>query len=215
MYCQVQKGLAMTAQASSVLGNVGPPSYLVKIPPDSVLWYQYAPALFLSLSLVLFGWWIARSRALRQGRDRAMLIACAGSLAVSYSAWWIWQHRDSGMLERDFEAILAVELPWLWIQFCLVVFLLVRVYLHNNRRSETGAQVNAGPSPWRNDVLAILLACGTAIPIALAGHHALFLPFMFLCWVLAFITWSVLGLLAWVMRRSTPSSAPAKQASAL
>jgi hypothetical protein len=131
-----------------------------------------------------------------------MLIACAGSLGLCYSAWWIWQNRDSEISGRDIAAIVAVEMPWLWIQFCMLAFLISRTYLHEIRRSEAEIRnIKPKMSHWRNDVLAILLLFATIIPVALAGHHALFLPFMFACWTIAFLAWAALGLVSWSITR--------------
>ena len=209
----------MTTQSVLLLANMRPPSYQVQIPTEQVLWYQCAPSLFLALAVLSFGFWFARSRGCRHGIDRAMLIACAGSLWLSYSAWWIWQNREGSINQRDFAAIVAIEMPFLWIQFCMLAFLMTRVYLHRVRRLEAEAN-NRNPtvSHWRNDVLAILLVLGTAIPVSLAGHHAIFLPLMFICWILAFMAWGVLGLVAWFIGRTadrpTRASAQAEQAAA-
>lgn len=179
-----------------------PPSYQVQIPTEQVLWYQFSAPLFLALAALSFGLCFARSRGFRRGSDRALLLACAGSLWLSYSAWWIWQHRDSSTNGRDIAAIVAVEMPFLWIQFCMLAFLITRFYLHEVSRSEAEAnQRNPTVISWRNDVLAILLVLGTVIPALLAGDHALFLPFIFTCWTLAFMAWGVLGLVSWFIGR--------------
>lgn len=192
----------MTPQSMSILANMPPPSYQVQIPTEQFLWYQLAAPLFLALAVLSFGLWFARSRGLRRGSDRAMLIACVGFLCLSYSALWIWQNREGSISKRDIAAIVAVEMPFLWVQFCMLAFLMTRFYLHGARQLEAEANKrNSSVSHWRNEVLAILLMLGTVIPVSLAGHHALFLPFMFLCWILAFIAWGVLGLMAWLIRR--------------
>jgi hypothetical protein len=154
------------------------------------------------LAVLLFGWWIARSRTLRNSSGRAVLIAGLGSLGLGYLAWWIWEHRDWEDGKRDFAAVVAVEMPFLWIQFCMLAFLIVRYYLYNDHRPD-GTDRPAGPGRmhWNNNLLACLLAVATVIPVVLAGHHALFLPFMFVCWCLAFLAWGTLGLVSWSYRR--------------
>ena len=206
----------MSPQPVSILANMRPPSYQVQIPTEQMLWYQFSAPLFLALATVSFGLWFARSRGFQRGSDRALLIACVGSLWLSYSAWWIWQHRDSSTTGRDIAAIVAVEMPFLWIQFCMLAFLITRFYLRGVSRSEDEANKrNPMVSHWRNDVLAILLVLGTVIPVLLAGDHALFLPFIFACWTLAFMAWGILGLASWLIgrfaERPTRASARAKQ----
>jgi len=123
-------------------------------------------------------------------------------MALSYSAWWIWDNRNSLESKRDIAGIVAVEMPLLWIQFCMFAFLICRIYLHEVRRLEVEAgKLKPKTRNWRDEVLAILLVFGTMIPAMIAGHHALFLPFMFVCWVLAFVAWGVLGLVSWSMGR--------------
>ena len=181
-----------------LLANMGPPTYFVQIPLGEELRYRFAAPVFLSLAVVSFGVWAARSRAFRRGSDRALLLGCAGALVVSYSAAWVWRHRDNVERDRGPAAILAVEMPWLWVQFCILMYLMTRIYVQKTNQSnvENSAPV-PGPSPWLTNVLAVLLAVATVVPVVLAGHHALFLPFMFMCWVLAFVTWNVLRLMAW------------------
>jgi hypothetical protein len=94
----------------------------------------------------------------------------------------------------------------------MLVFLITRFYLRGVSRSEAEAdERNPKVSHWQNEVLASLLVLGTVIPALLAGDHALFLPFTFVCWALAFVAWGVLGLASWLLGRLRGASAEANQ----
>lgn len=203
----------MRALPASLLANMPPPSYEVRVPPEQALGYRFAAPLFLALAAVLFGWWAVRSRAVQGGLDRATLLAGAGCLALGYSAWWIWANRDSVIFQPGVADIVAVEMSWLWVQFCMLAFLVSRSYLHAARQwGVQQGQHQLKTSHWRNDVLAFLLAFGTVTPLVLAGQHALFLPFMFACWVLAFVAWGSLGLVSCVVGLlfGSPARVPAQ-----
>src|SRR5258708_257860 len=109
---------------SPILANMPPQQLRVQIPAGREEWHEIAGPLFLSLAIVFTGLWLIRTRSLKSTFGRTMLIASVGSLALSYSAWWIWTNRDVGIPKRDFGAVLAVEMPWLLLLLGMLAFLL-------------------------------------------------------------------------------------------
>jgi hypothetical protein len=107
----------------ALLGNMPPPSYQVTLPRGREWVYESAAGAFVALALAAFGLWYTRGRALRPALRRALLWLAAGCLAVAYSSWWLWDHRDAGLVPPRLAASVAVWMPGLWAAGCAVVLL--------------------------------------------------------------------------------------------
>jgi hypothetical protein len=109
--------------SASLFANMPPPSYEVTIPRDRETIYEVAAPLFVALAIAAGGLWYARRHTLRSDVRRALLWLSGGCLAVAYSSWWMWDHRNAGIVEPNLVAIVAVAMPGLWMFCCAVIFL--------------------------------------------------------------------------------------------
>lgn len=139
-----------------VFGNMAPPNYRVDLPPGQEPVYQWAARIFLGLAVIAGGLWLARSRTVRTAWARALLWAAAGCLAVSYSAWWVWSHRNGPDQYGGFgsTAWLAVCMPLVWAVAAVVVI----VWGWRSTRPRPGCP-ECRPAPGR-DQPALCPACG-------------------------------------------------------
>jgi hypothetical protein len=107
------------------MANMPPPDVVVEIPvdwrspADPEFCYQFAGPIFLCSAVFFCGWWLIRHGTMNTQSGRVMLLACAGSLAASYTAFWIWGNRNSVISQRNLDASLAANMPCWWINFYL------------------------------------------------------------------------------------------------
>jgi hypothetical protein len=107
----------------ALLGNMSPPSYLVRLPPGREWVYEVSAWVFAALAVVAGGLWYARRRTLRPATRRVLLWLVAGGLAVGYSAGWVWCHRDAGVVPPDLAASVAVWMHGVWAVGAALVLL--------------------------------------------------------------------------------------------
>lgn len=96
----------------------------IAVPEGREALYYWAAPVFLSLGVLVFGLWVARVRNVRTGPARAPLWAGAGFLAVSYSAWGIGAHQETGVFHPGwaswfaFPILLALAVGWwtVWLR---------------------------------------------------------------------------------------------------
>lgn len=94
-------------------GNM-PVSYHVEVPSGAEPVYGAAGPVFLSLAVLLGGWWLLRVRRTPGSPARAVAWAALGCTSIGYTAGWIWLNRgDVVLLPRIFDHV-AVLMPWLW-----------------------------------------------------------------------------------------------------
>ena len=133
-----------------LLANGPPPSYRVELPPGSEEWYQFAAPIALSFAIAAIGLWAARSRSLRTTAGRFLLWVCVGSLAVAYSAWWVWNHRSGRTVQPDLVSWPAVHMPCVWIVFCAVLIALGWRWVRPPRKPDhdaTSGNTAEAPAP--------------------------------------------------------------------
>src|SRR5262245_6049400 len=85
--------MAAAATLPALWANMAP-SYSVQVPAGREAVYEWAGPAFLALAGVAAAVWLVRYRTLMTGRARALVWTAAGCLAVSFSAWWVWDSRD-------------------------------------------------------------------------------------------------------------------------
>jgi len=100
--------------SAALFGNMGPPSYVVTLPPGREWVYERAAWVFVAVAVAAAGLWVVRRRALRPAPRRALLWLAAGSLAVAYSGNWLWTHRDAGVVAPGLTSSLAVWMHGCW-----------------------------------------------------------------------------------------------------
>ena len=106
---------------AAVWANMGSPSYYVSVPAGREWVYEWAAPAFLTLAALAAGWWLIRARSVRTGGARGPLWVVGGCLAVSYSAAWLWAHRDDQIPSPSWADWAAVTMPWLWAGACCLV----------------------------------------------------------------------------------------------
>jgi hypothetical protein len=117
----------------ALLANMGPPSYLVKIPAGREPVYQLVGAVFVAIALAAGGVWLARHGQLRAKTRRVLLWLVAGGLAVSYACWWVLDHHDQLVEHQNWEdRLAAMFMPGL----CILVILSVLVSVGWGRGDE-------------------------------------------------------------------------------
>lgn len=156
----------MPMQSLTLLANMPPPSYRVDMPTDSKAWHEVAGPIFLAVAFFFAMIWLARFRTVRTGCGRAVILACIGFAATSYTAWWIWTNREAMPPSRSVAAHLAVEMPFYFFCFGLLFSLLMQF------REHTVESESSKPPHylrrWTKTLLAILIAIGLLTTLILA-----------------------------------------------
>jgi hypothetical protein len=173
----------------AILANMPPPSYYINIPTDQEELYQLAGPIFLSLAATFAGWWLIRYRSLKTVSGRVMFLACAGSLAVSYTAFWIWCNRVSGLVSPSIAATLANQMHLYWAGFCMLFF----VYTRWNRNVHVNANAEkSGTRPLK--MLESLMVIGAVSTFVLAPSRWDVWPMLLVAfWSLAFVIWGIVS----------------------
>jgi hypothetical protein len=117
-----------------------PPGYYVDIPREHEPIYQSAPVFFLVLAIVTGGLWLARGRSFKTSRARALFLLATGNLLCSYTAWWVWSHRNDGPFWGDIPSVVAYRMPVLWVLFAIVATFVMR------RSTRTPKEITTTPS---------------------------------------------------------------------
>lgn len=128
----------------SIWANAPLPGYEVVMPPAWERWYGWAAPTLLAVAITWTGLWVARSRSVRTTGGRAMLFVAVGAALASYTAWWVWFHRDGHWVPLD-AATVPINMPWIWLLACSLVFVVGwrRVW---QRPMMPGEQKQAEPS---------------------------------------------------------------------
>jgi hypothetical protein len=121
------------------------PSYSVQVPSGREPLYEWAAPVFLVLATAAGVVWLVRCRTMRTGRARALVWTAAGCLVVSYSAWWVWEHRDDTVHNPGWAAWAAVWMPCLWPAACLFVISIAWKRIYSMEPSRVSSEV--APSP--------------------------------------------------------------------
>ena len=176
----------------SLIANMPPPNYRIEIPEGQREWFEVAPGLFLSLAFAFGGWYLLRYRSIRSTAARVSLLLGLGSLALWYTAQWIWSHESPReVISHNFSAALADDMPYVWLLFCLAGYVALRIYF----RKETLRPEGTLPFDlhWTDKLLVALSCCATFLScmIPLGRTSTSFRP---LCvfWVCAFILWGLI-----------------------
>ncbi len=177
----------MLIMSTAILANMPPPSYSIDIPADQEGLYQFAGPIFLSFAAIFAGWWLIRYRSLQKVSGRVMFLACAGCLSVSYTAFWIWYNRDSGLVSPSIAATLANQMHLYWAGFCMLFFVYTR--WNGNVRVDANAE-KSGTRPLK--MLESLMVIGAVSTFVLAPSRWDVWPMLLVAfWSLAFVIWGI------------------------
>jgi hypothetical protein len=173
----------------AILANMPPPQVLIDIPVDQQWYYELAGPIFLSLAAIFAGWWLIRYRSLRSVSSRVMFLACAGSLAASYTAFWIWWNRDSGVFPPNLGGSLASQMYLFWLEFSMLFF----VYTRWNQR-ECPQTESDKSSTWPLHMLISLMFVGAGATVLLAPRRMDVWPTLLAgFWFVAFVIWGIVS----------------------
>jgi hypothetical protein len=165
--------------------NMRPPQILVQIPEDLEWRYRLTGPIFLSIAAICGGWWALRHRSMQTTSARSLLLTCTGSLAVSYTAFWIWSNRDGLWGSTGFGAQLADAMPWLWAEWSLVFFILAKWSV------KVDAEAKQSPV-WPDQLLCLIMGVGVAATFVLAPTRIdMWPPIVGTFWALALAIWGV------------------------
>jgi hypothetical protein len=163
--------MKLSLMCVALFGNMPPPSYLVTLPPGREWVYEVAAWVFAALAMAASGLWFVRRRTLQPSSRRALLWLTAGSLAVVYSARWLWRHRDGGVVPPDLLASVAFGMPGVWAVGSAIVMLA-------GWRRVRGVRAGRGPTALAGRALG--LAVVTLATGGLAGSLGFQLAFVVL-----------------------------------
>lgn len=180
------------------LANTAPPLYQAYIPNGQEWFFETAGPIFLALAVIMLGWWLLRFRTVQTTPSRVLLLAGVGILALSYTAFWIWFHRDEMeghyCIGRGVDGLcgtVAADMPLVFICYCLFVTFF--------QEPGTEDRDNLWNMPWRLRLLVRFLAFGTVIvmlPTCFAYYRPLpvvFFELLGLCSIAVLLVWGVAG----------------------
>ncbi len=163
---------------------------LLTIPPDRERLYNYAPFISLALTVIFSGWWLARLRSLGTVSGRTTFLAAVGCLAITYPSYWIhanWIWND-WILPWKVEAMIAVEMPGIYLAFCLCFYFVLSVADKAGVFGDRTQLIGNSNFERRTRLLGILLLIGIVIP---SWNRHSFYGELVDCWIVAIIVWVV------------------------